>query len=172
MSDYRTTTKQLLRDYQMTFSLRCGNFILAPTVYINIQFLLVTPDSVLLALLARQIHMTFFAQLVQWKKIRFAKTNASEVHSTKYSAKSCERTWYHDSQLIRKSVLFVGTHHHLMYLQHTHIKTAIHEHSHWESGKSLLPSILISQVTKSQHGAQLLSHKQRPCLLFYVLCLC
>ena len=32
LSDYRTTIKRLLRNYQTTFSLRCGNFILTATV--------------------------------------------------------------------------------------------------------------------------------------------
>ena len=36
LSDYRTTIKRLLRDYQTTFPLRCGNFILTATyVYVS-----------------------------------------------------------------------------------------------------------------------------------------
>ena len=33
LNDYRTTIKRLLRNYQATFPLRRGNFILTATVY-------------------------------------------------------------------------------------------------------------------------------------------
>ena len=35
LSDYRTTIKRLLHDYQTTFQLRCGNFILTATVLLS-----------------------------------------------------------------------------------------------------------------------------------------
>ena len=37
-NDYRTTIKRLLRNYYMTFQLRCGNFILTATVLHQLEF--------------------------------------------------------------------------------------------------------------------------------------